>query len=188
MMISRLKYVLLFLILGFGCSSSSWSHLNSISYSQISHTTDTVHVELRMTMLCIQELFALDVNMDGNLSDEEITPARPLLHFYFQNKIKVLAQGRQLPLELKEVVFAEEEDDSYLILSLDFTGERELEDFILFCNVSEEADPYHRNLSELQVKGRQYTYVFTSQNYFDSAHPPKPDSVSAARISPATAN
>ncbi len=150
----------------------SWSHLNSVSYSTITVKDEAIHVEFRYTLICTLELFQVDADSDSFLTKEELNPARDMIYYYLTNKIKVLCNGRQLQANLKNISFKVEEDDSYTIFDLVYPTHDKPKDLIILCNVSEEVDPYHRNLAEIKLGDKEYLYVFTNDNYFDSRNPP----------------
>ncbi|MEW6238951.1 MAG: hypothetical protein AB1656_26505 [Candidatus Omnitrophota bacterium] len=165
---ARLFFSTLLLILSCPCQA----HLNSVSFSSIVVSATEVRVELRFTLICTLELFPADKNGNNLLSAEELSAVKPAMYYYLTNKIKILSGGRQLRMVLRDLTFEVEEDDSYTIFQLAFPRSEESKNLIIFCNVSEEADPYHRNLAEIKLGDKDYLFVFTNVNYFDSAHPP----------------
>jgi len=148
------------------------AHFNSISFSSIVASSTEVRIELRLTLICTLELFPADKDGDGLLSDEELAAVKPSMYYYLANKIKILSGGRQLRMMMQDLTFKVEEDDSYTIFQLAFPRSEESKNLIILCNVMEEADPYHRNLAEIQSGDKDYLFVFTNVNYFDSANPP----------------
>lgn len=166
-----------------GSAPTAHAHLNSVSYSMIDITDKEVRIELRYTLLCTLELFPADRDGDFSLSDEELKDLKPMMFYYLNNKIKVLSGGLQLKMEIKHLRFSVEEDDSFVIADLSFPAkEAAIESVIILCNLSEEADIYHRNLSQIKMKGEEYLFVFTNSNYFNSLHPPKSQSAKSASI------
>ena len=161
-----------------GLVLSAWGHVNSISYSKITVLDNEIHVQLRNTLLCTLELFAVDLDGNSILTKEELDPAKPAMFYYLNNKIKILSGGRQLPMALKEVTFRVEEDDSYTIFDLVFPTYKKPNDWMIFFNLSEEVDSYHRNLSEITIDDKKYLFVFNNTNYFDSRNPPPPEAKS----------
>ncbi len=161
--------VFLFLIQG----KNAFSHLNSLSYSTIESTSQSVRVELKLTLICTLELFSVDANNDGYLSKEELEPAKSAMYYYINNKIKVLSGGKQLRMLLRDLGFRVEEEDSYTVFDLEFPKVKGHDEFVMICNVIEETDPYHRNLAEIKVDDEEYLFVFTNMNYFDSKNPPR---------------
>ncbi|HOL92808.1 MAG TPA: hypothetical protein PLH79_00535 [bacterium] len=166
-----------------GAAGLSTAHLNSISDSVIELRNNEIQMKLRFTLICTLELFQIDLNGDLILSEEEIQPVKPMMYYYLSNKIKVLADGRQLKMEMRNVTFKVEEDDSYVTFDLRFPFQKKPDAFLVLCNVLEETDPYHRNLAEIKMNGNEYLFVFTNTNYFNSAEArPQP----AGEIAPAT--
>ncbi|MFB3785137.1 MAG: hypothetical protein ACE15F_02080 [bacterium] len=178
----RLFFVTSFLLLTAGLT---FAHLNSLSDSVVEMKEDEIQLKLRFTLVCTLELFQIDLNGDLLLSEEEIQPVKPMMFYYLSNKIKVLADGRQLKMEMKSVTFKVEEDDSYVTFDLRFPFKKKPDAFLVLCNVLEETDPYHRNLSEIRLNGKQYLFVFTNSNYFNSADA-RPESVESS-VPPAPA-
>ncbi len=173
-------------------SGPAFAHLNSISDSVIELKEDEIQLKLRFTLVCTLELFQIDLNGDLLLSEEEIQPVKPMMFYYLSNKIKVLADGRQLKMEMRSVTFKVEEDDSYVTFDLHFPFKKKPGAFLVLCNVLEETDPFHRNLSEIKLNGKEYLFVFTNSNYFNSADA-RPESVEspeapvpAGEVQPAT--
>ncbi len=150
----------------------AWSHFNSISFSTIEIKEKEVRMELRYTFLCVLELFQADQNNDQKLSEEELEKISSPFYFYLNNKIKILGGGRQLRMVLKRIRFAIEETDSFVVLDLSFSSQESLDSVIILCNLSEETDSYHRNLSQIKIGEKEYFFIFTNQNYFNSIDPP----------------
>ena len=92
--------------------------------------------------------------------------------YYLKNKIKVLSGGRQLPMVLDDLSFITEPEDSYTVFKITFPGYGIIKDPIILCNVLEETDPYHRNISGIEIGDIEYTFIFTNSNYFNSAQIP----------------
>lgn len=149
------------------------SHPNSVSYSTIEFRDKEIRIELRYTLLCTLELFQADSDNDQKLTEEELEAIKPLMFYYLNNKIKVLSHSRQLRLAIRKMRFSIEEDDSYVIMELAYLSPDTLESAIIFCNLSEEVDAYHRNLSQIKIGEKEYLFVFTNTNYFNSVDPPK---------------
>ncbi|RJP26756.1 MAG: hypothetical protein C4527_14555 [Candidatus Omnitrophota bacterium] len=168
------------------CGDLTWAHLNSFSFSTIEIKEDAIHMELRLTLICTLELFPVDTDANQFLSEEELKAFRSMMYYYLTNKLKILNSGRQLHLVLKDISFHVEEDDSYTVFNLVIPLRKPLENVIILCNVLEETDPYHRNLSEIKMKGNEYLFIFTNDNYFDSSKPPPANSGKAGLIPSAT--
>ncbi|MBD3267647.1 hypothetical protein GF373_13340 [bacterium] len=145
-------------------------HLNSISYSTIAIEESKVRIQFRYTYLCTIELFQIDKNMDQQLSPAELTQGKEMIFYYLKNKFKVLSNGRQLKMILKNIQFKEEENDAFTICDLVFPSSNPLGQVIVFCNVSEEVDPYHRNIAEIEIGDKKGLFIFKKENYFDSAN------------------
>lgn len=166
-MLRLLSTSIIFACLAWSANPAS-AHLYSVSYSTIEIATDEIRVEMRHPLICVLELFPIDQDGDQYLTDEEIEPAIQAIYYYLTNKIKVLSAGRQLSMRMTDVYFEVGEEESYLIYDLRFERVEPDRPFILFNNIQEEVDPYHRNIALVVVDGREYLFVFTNANYFDS--------------------
>ncbi len=154
-------------------AQTSSAHLNSMSFSKIEVKESEVHWQMKFTLLCTLELFAVDVDSNNFLSEEELKSAWSMMYYYLSNKIKVLGGGRQLRMVLKDISFSVEEDDSYTVFELSFPFRQKPDGFIFLCNVQEETDPYHQALAEIHLADESYAYVFSNVNYFDSQNIPR---------------
>lgn len=143
------------------------AHLNSYSFSTISINEESIEYELRFPYVNTIELFAVDKNMDQVLSEDELEPAKQVMFYYFDNKIKVLSQGRQLQMVLKDVIFNNEEDEAVIEVHFEFPGYQAPEPAIILCNVSEEVDPFHQNIGVIEKDGKRYLFTFTKASYLD---------------------
>ncbi|MBI1390541.1 MAG: hypothetical protein GC154_19070 [bacterium] len=160
------RYVFPF-ILVLAAPSLVYAHLNSYSFSTVTIKDEEIGFELRFPYINTIELFAADKNMDQVLSKEEIEAAQQVMYYYFANKIKALSEGRQLQLVMNDARFAEEDDQSFLVIDFTFAGYRKPENVYILCNVSEEVDPYHQNIAVIKKDGKQYLFTFTSSTYLD---------------------
>lgn len=145
-----------------------WSHLNSISYALIDIGEKEVKIELRLTLICMLELFTVDTDGDLKLSEKELEPVKPVVFYYLNNKIKILSGGQQLRMEMKSMRFSVEEDDSYVTIDLRFPREKTTGEVVVLNNVLEETDPFHRNIAEVKTKDKEAIFVFTNSNYLDT--------------------
>ncbi len=143
------------------------SHLNSFSFSTITIKDESIVYTLRFPYVNTVELFAVDANMDQVLTQNELEPAKQVMFYYFDNKIKVLSGGRQLQMVLNEVVFNNEEDEAAIEVTFEFPGYQAPEPAIIFCNVSEEVDPFHQNIGVIEKDGKRFLYTFTKTSYLD---------------------
>ncbi len=164
----------------------SSAHLNSFSFSTITVKEEAIQIEMRFTLICTLELFQVDHDHNAFLSQEELNSARNMMYYYLSNKIKVLCNGHQLKAVLKGLSFQVEEDDSYTVFDLVYPTKSKPEELILLCNVSEEADPYHRSVSEIRMGEKKYVFIFTNDNYFDSRNPPPAEPQDAEMIPSST--
>jgi len=162
------------------------AHLNSFSYSSIEIGETEINIELRFTLICTLELFNADPDGDMILTKKELDAIKPLMYYYLSNKIKILAGGRQLKFDLKKMYHETKEDESLVVMQLSYKSAKPIKSVIILCNVSEENDPFHRNIAEIKMKDKQYLFVFTADNYFNSDNPPKPQAAVSGVISPAT--
>ncbi len=163
------------------------AHLNSFSYSSIDISENEINIELRFTLICTLELFNADPDGDLILTQKELDAIKPLMYYYLSNKIKVLSGGRQLKFDLLKMSHETEEDEeSFVVMQLSYKSTKPLESVIILCNVSEENDPFHRNIAGIKIKDKEFLFVFTSNNYFNSDNPPKPKTAASDVISPAT--
>jgi hypothetical protein len=149
------------------------AHLNSMSFSKIEVKENEVRWEMKFTLLCTLELFAVDVNNDNFLQEDELKSAWSMMYYYLSNKIKVLSEGKQLRMVLKDITFSVEEDDSYTVFDLSFPFRQDPKGFLFLCNVQEETDPYHQGMAEIHLKDASYAFVFSNVNYFDSINIPR---------------
>ncbi len=180
----RLPVLLLLLLIP---TLSSWSHLNSLSYSLIDINDKEVHIELRLTLICMLELFTVDIDGDLLLTQKELEPVKPVMYYYLNNKLKILSGGQQLRMELKTLDFSVEEDDSYVTVDLYYPRPKPSSGIVILNNVLEETDPFHRNIAEIKTKGKESVFIFTNANYFDTrAMPPADRKANPAVIQPAT--
>lgn len=143
------------------------AHMNSYSFSTIKVKEESIQYELRFPYLNTIELFAVDKDMDQVLSKDELEPAKQVMFYYFDNKIKVLSQGRQLQMVLNTVEFNNEDGDAVIIVHFEYPGYQAPEDAIIFCNVSEEVDPFHQNIAVIEKDGKRYLFTFTKTSYLD---------------------
>lgn len=149
------------------------AHLNSMSFSKIEVKENEVRWEMKFTLLCTLELFAVDVDNDNFLSKDELKSAWSMMYYYLSNKIKVLSEGKQLRMVLKDISFSVEEDDSYTVFDISFPFRQNPQSFIFLCNVQEETDPYHQGMAEIHLKDAAYAFVFSNVNYFDTVNIPR---------------
>jgi hypothetical protein len=163
-----MKRVCLIVFLLVCCGWGAEAHLNSLSYSTILMKEKSVHIHFRYTYLCTIELFQVDTNKDKTLSADELATLEQPLFYYLNNKIKVLSGGRQLEMQLKNLRFVVEDEEAYTVCELDFVSEEPLGQVILFCNVSEEVDPFHRHIAEIKMDDEKGVFFFKRDNYFDS--------------------
>lgn len=147
------------------------AHLNSVSFSTITIEDATLSIEVRSTLICVLELFPVDVDGDQILTKAELTPAEQVMFFYLNNKIKVLNGGSQMPMRMKNVRFEVGPEDSYVIYDLTFPREFPQQPVLIMNNIQEETDPYHRNISVVHMEEKEYLFVFTQQNYLNSGRP-----------------
>lgn len=171
---SMKKYYTPFLIIAALCmglfTQHSYAHLNSMSFSKIEIKENEVRWEMKFTLLCTLELFAVDVNSDNFLQEDELKSAWSMMYYYLSNKMKVLTDGKQLRMVLKDISFSVEEDDSYTVFDLSFPFRQNPEDFVFLCNVQEETDPYHQAMAEIHLPKESYAFVFSNVNYFDTSN------------------
>ena len=154
-------------------ATPSYSHLNSMSFSKIEVKENEVRWQMKFTLLCTLELFAVDVDNNNFLSDEELKSAWSMMYYYLSNKIKVLSEGKQLRMVLKDIKFSVEEDDSYTVFELSFPFRQNPQGFMFLCNVQEETDPYHQGMAEIYLPKENYLFVFSNVNYFDTQNVPR---------------
>ncbi|MDP8243008.1 MAG: hypothetical protein P9L94_02920 [Candidatus Hinthialibacter antarcticus] len=162
-----MKRILTFLLLCVAAAPYAAAHLNSYSFSTITIDEESILYELRFPYVNTIELFAVDKNMDQVLTEEELEPAKQVMFYYFDNKIKILSQGRQLQMVLKDVVFNNEEDDAVIIVHFEFPGYQAPGPAIILCNVSEEVDPFHQNIGVIEKDGKRFLFTFTKASYLD---------------------
>lgn len=151
----------------------SHAHLNSMSFSKIEVKENEVRWQMKFTLLCTLELFAVDMDNNNFLSDEELKSAWSMMYYYLSNKIKVLSEGKQLRMVMKDIKFSVEEDDSYTVFELSFPFRQNPQGFMFMCNVQEETDPYHQAMAEIYLPKDSYLFVFSNVNYFDSQNVPR---------------
>ncbi len=143
---------------------SAFAHMNSFSYAEIEVGAEKIDYELRVDVLTLVELFQMDRNGDWVIDDDEVTQTWQMLFYYLKNKIKVLCGGRQLPLDLRSVKYSKE-PQPHVRINMRFTCPTSDEECVMFCNVSEETDPFHRSISLVKIGDEEYQFVFTNQNY-----------------------
>ena len=142
----------------------AFAHLNSYSYAEIEIGAEEIVYELRVDVLTLVELFQIDQNGDWIVDESEIERTRQLIYYYLRNKIKVLSGGKQLPLDLRSVEY-KREPQPHVALVMRFVCPNSDEDCVMFCNVSEETDPFHRSISSVRIGDEEYQFVFTKENY-----------------------
>lgn len=167
------RFILIIIVFCLCITPICHAHLNSMSFSKIEVKDEEVHWQMKFTLLCTLELFAVDVDNNNFLSDEELKSAWSMMYYYLSNKIKVLSEGKQLRMVLKDIHFSVEEDDSYTVFELSFPFRQDPDGFLFLCNVQEETDPYHQGMAEIYLPKESYVFVFSNVNYFDTKNIPR---------------
>lgn len=154
-------------------SVPSWAHINSFSYMDMTVTEKEIRVDLKLTQRTTLELFALDVNYNASLEQEELDAAWEVLYYYLDNKFKVLrapADGnphgfRQLKPEITKISYLTDQFDAYVRIECRFQLDAPVGGLHIFNNLSEETDPYHRSLTRLTTPAGEFRFAFTRYNF-----------------------
>ncbi len=168
----RMKRIACLIPLWLFCSAA-FAHLNSFSYADIVVNDQEVLIDLKMTQRTTLELFAVDVNYDSVLQQEELDAAWEVLYYYLDNKIKVLEAGerrgghRQIKPEIQKLSYLVDDFDAYVRIQMRYERETPNDALSIINNLSEETDPYHRSLARIQTAAGEFRFVFTRYNFLN---------------------
>jgi hydrogenase/urease accessory protein HupE len=155
------------------CSAIAAAHPLSVSYAHVAVGADRLAMTLRLPLDDMDLLLRIDRDLDGTVSDEEITAATPALLRYLGDRITLRADDDALtPLLERTGRWADQSSFPFVEAVLAYPVARMPARLFLQIRVLTDLYPDHRTLADIEWGARRDQFVFQHANTFDATAAP----------------
>lgn len=129
---------------------AAFAHALSVSYARLTIGERSVAAIVRLPLDDLDLLLRLDRDLDGRVSPEELTAARPVLQPYITRHFRVRADGVLLPMTIDRLaLWSDPARFSYLEAALTLEAPEPIGSVAVESDVLVELYPKHRTLTEI---------------------------------------
>jgi hypothetical protein len=144
------------------------AHANSVSYAQYALEGRTVRAVVRLPLDDVDLLLRLDRDLDGRVSDAELSTSRPAIGAYLAQHLHVTVNGAPLAESLERVgVWRDPSALLYLEGGLSFQASRRVEQLSIHTDFLTDLYPSHRTLGQISAAGRQDRFTFDAASTYE---------------------
>jgi hydrogenase/urease accessory protein HupE len=153
------------------CAGFLEAHPLSVSYAHVQVEPQRITVTIRLPLDDMDLLLRIDRDVDGTVSDAEITAAAPALRRYLTERIMVRADATAPTPTLERTArWADSTGFPYVEALLQYPVTRQPATLALQINVLTDLYRDHRIIAAIVRGDRRDEFVFQHGNTFESAH------------------
>jgi hypothetical protein len=152
---------LLLLAATFWVASEVSGHQTSDSYLALSLTNQQFQGRWAIALRDLDHVLTVDADKDGEVSDAELSKARPNIQSYAFDRLKVVVDGQVVQAQVNELEIEEHSDAVYTTLLFQMPLKKSPIDLMVTYTLFNDTDPLHRGLFRLDLPKSTSTAIFS---------------------------
>ena len=139
--------------------SAAWAHKPSDSFLNFSTGGEELEVRWEIAIKDLELLIGLDDNNDRKVTWAELKAKEDKIAFHAFSKLQLEADGREVPLVLKQLLFTEHSDGGYAVLDIETGSLIDADEIKIKYRLLFDIDPTHRGLVSLTNEEVQAIHI-----------------------------
>jgi hypothetical protein len=138
-----------------------FGHQTTDSYLALTLTNKQIEGRWAISLRDLDHILAVDADKDGEVSDAELSKAKPQIEEYAFSRLKVVVDSKPIDAQRTGFELEEHSDAVYATLLFVLRSEANPSDFIVTYTLFNDTDPLHRGLFRLDLPNRTATAIFS---------------------------